>query len=92
MNLFIDITEINFSKAAEEVMKLKQKPTDEELLKLYGFYKQGKFGNNKTSKPSFFDFKSQSKWNSWNNLQGMGKNKAKIEYINFVESLKNKYN
>lgn len=91
MNLFLDNTEINFHKAVEEVMKLNKKPNDEELLKLYALYKQAMYGNNKTSKPSFFDFKSQSKWNAWNNVQGMGKNKAKIEYINYVESLKNKY-
>ena len=34
-----------FEKAAEEVKNLKSKPTDSELLQLYGLYKQGTVGN-----------------------------------------------
>jgi diazepam-binding inhibitor (GABA receptor modulating acyl-CoA-binding protein) len=92
MDIFIDTTEITFSNAINDVLKLNKKPKDNELLKLYGLYKQALYGNNKTTKPPFFELKNQNKWNSWNNLQGMGKNKAKIEYINLVQILKDKYN
>jgi diazepam-binding inhibitor (GABA receptor modulating acyl-CoA-binding protein) len=43
-----------FNNSAKEVQNLKQKPSDQELLKLYGLYKQSLFGNNHTSQPSFF--------------------------------------
>jgi diazepam-binding inhibitor (GABA receptor modulating acyl-CoA-binding protein) len=91
MNL-LDDTDLKFKKASEEVLVLKKKPDDRELLILYGLYKQALFGNNKTPKPFLFDFKNCSKWNAWNDLQGMGKNKAKNQYIDYVEILKNKYN
>jgi len=76
-----------FNNAANEVQNLKQKPSDQELLKLYGLYKQSLFGNNHTSHPSFFDFKAKSKWNAWNDQSGKGKLRAKRDEI-----LKNKYN
>lgn len=91
MNLFED-TDLKFQNASKEVLVLRTKPSDKELLILYGLYKQSLFGNNKTSKPFLFDFKNTSKWNAWNDLQGMGKNKAKNEYISYVENLKIKYN
>ena len=34
-----------FNKAAEEVKNLKQKPSDEDMLKLYGLYKQATVGD-----------------------------------------------
>ena len=91
MNLFDD-TDLKFKKASEEVLVLKKKPDERELLILYGLYKQALFGNNKSPKPFLFDFKNSLKWNAWNDLQGMGKNKAKNQYIDYVEILKNKYN
>jgi len=82
----------NFIISSQEVQNLKQKPSDQELLKLYGLYKQSLFGNNHTSQPSFFDFKAKSKWSAWNDESGKGKSRAKREYIDFVENLKKKYN
>jgi diazepam-binding inhibitor (GABA receptor modulating acyl-CoA-binding protein) len=81
-----------FNNSAKEVQNLKQKPSDQELLKLYGLYKQSLFGNNHTSQPSFFDFKAKSKWNAWSGESGKGKSRTKREYIEYVEILKNKYN
>ena len=84
--------ENDFIESSKQVMKLSKKPDDKELLKLYGLYKQGLFGNNKESKPSFFDFKASSKWNAWMKEAGKGRPQAKREYIEYVELLKNKYN
>lgn len=39
-----------FNEAAERVKTLTKRPTDKELLELYAFFKQGTFGDNKTSK------------------------------------------
>lgn len=81
-----------FLVAAEEIKLLSQKPCDEELLLLYGLYKQANEGSCKDSqKPSFFDLKNMSKWNAWDANRGMSKSKAMKEYIQVVDDLKKKY-
>lgn len=39
-----------FTTAAEEVQKLSTKPSNDELLELYGLYKQAIVGDNETCK------------------------------------------
>ena len=80
-----------FNNSVQEVQNLSKKPSDQDLLKLYGLYKQSLFGNNTPQQPSFFDFKTKSKWHAWRDNFGKGKQKAKKEYIEFVKILKNKY-
>lgn len=84
-------TNILFLNAVNDVKKLSKKPTDEELLKLYGLYKQSLFGDNNTQKPFFFDFKNNSKWNAWEKNRGKSRLKCKKEYFILVNELKNKY-
>lgn len=84
--------DLEFRIAAHNVKNLSKKPTDSELLKLYGLYKQSLYGNNKTEKPDFFNFKEISKWNAWNDESGKGRSNAKKEYIDFVKILRLKYN
>lgn len=44
-NTFFFLHQADFDEAAEEVKKLKTRPTDEELKELYGFYKQATVGD-----------------------------------------------
>ncbi|KAG0766087.1 hypothetical protein G6F62_009312 [Rhizopus arrhizus] len=76
-----------FTTAAEEVHKLPTKPSNDELLELYGLYKQATVGDNKTSKPTF-DIKGRYKWDAWTKLEGMSQEEAEQKYIEFVEKLK----
>ena len=46
-----------FNQAANIVKNLRQKPDQEELLKLYGLFKQAKIGDNNKEKPSCLIFK-----------------------------------
>lgn len=39
--------------------------TDEELLQIYGLYKQGSIGNVNTDRPGFLDLKGKAKWDAW---------------------------
>ena len=80
-----------FIQASEIVKKLKTKPNDDELLQLYGLYKQAKFGNNNTEKPGFLDFKGSKKWNSWNENMNLSKYDSEVKYITIVNSLIKKY-
>ena len=81
-----------FMDASKEVHNLRNKPSDNELLELYANYKQGTVGDINIEKPSFYMFKDLSKWSAWNNLQGVPKIQAQVNYIKLVEELKNKYN
>ena len=70
---------------------LKVRPTDEELLCLYGLYKQATLGNNTTSPPSIFNLRDDAKWKSWKSFYGKTKKWAKEEYIQFSKELMAKY-
>ena len=83
--------DIQFNQCVNDVQHLLVKPSNDDLLKLYGLYKQSLFGSNKESTPSFFNFKSKAKFEAWDKVKTLSKNTAKKEYINLVEQLKQKY-
>ncbi|KAF1807118.1 acyl-CoA-binding protein [Mucor lusitanicus] len=76
-----------FNTAAEEVKNLSTKPSDNQLLELYGLFKQATVGDNTTSKPTF-DIKGRYKWDAWTKLKGTSQEDAEKQYIALVESLK----
>ncbi|CAM6000244.1 unnamed protein product, partial [Sphagnum balticum] len=80
-----------FNKAAEDIKKLKQRPTDQELLEVYALYKQATVGDCNTSRPGLLDLKGKSKWDAWNSKKGMSKDEAKSAYINRAKSLVETY-
>ncbi|KAK9477268.1 acyl-CoA-binding protein [Lipomyces japonicus] len=80
-----------FTKAADSVQQLKVKPSDDELLQLYGLYKQATVGDNTTAKPGVFDLKGKYKWAAWDKLNGKSQDEAEQEYIKFAEELIAKY-
>ena len=78
-----------FTKAAEDVKKLKELDNDN-LLYLYGLYKQVTCGDCNVSKPGYLDFKGQAKWTAWDGRKGLEKDKAQKKYIVKVEKLLSK--
>ncbi|KAF9207113.1 hypothetical protein BGZ49_001161 [Haplosporangium sp. Z 27] len=77
-----------FEAAAEQAKAFTSKPSDDDLLKLYGLYKQATEGDNTTPAPGMFDLKGKYKWNAWNAHKGaLTKEQAKREYIAFVAKL-----
>jgi diazepam-binding inhibitor (GABA receptor modulating acyl-CoA-binding protein) len=82
----------NFLKAVDIINNLKNRPTDNELLKLYGLFKQANIGDNNSPEPGYIDIKGRLKWNSWSSNIGKTKENAKNEYINYVMELFAKYN
>ncbi|XP_040190549.1 acyl-CoA-binding protein isoform X7 [Rana temporaria] len=85
------MTQADFDKAAEEVKKLKQTPSDEEMLKTYALYKQATVGDVNTARPGMLDFKGKAKWDAWETKKGISQEDARAQYIKFVEELKAKY-
>lgn len=71
--------------------KFTSKPSNEELLKLYGLYKQATEGDNETERPGGFDFKAAAKYNSWLAFKGKSKTEATDEYLALVEEISKKY-
>ncbi|CAH8581682.1 unnamed protein product [Schistosoma guineensis] len=64
------VTMEEFNSHAEKVKKLKTKPNDNDLLELYGLYKQATVGDNNTCAPGILDLKGKAKWNAWNGKKG----------------------
>ncbi len=84
-----DIIDINFQEAVRNINNLNTRPEDDELLKLYGLYKQSLFGDNKTEQPGFFSFRDNKKWNAWMEHAGKSKQKAKKEYVSYANKIIN---
>ena len=80
----------SFQEAVEEARHLKQRPTNEQLLKLYSFYKQATAGDVNGDRPGGFDFKAIAKYDAWASLAGMPAEDAMRSYIELVESLKSR--
>ncbi|WP_373522990.1 acyl-CoA-binding protein [Aquiflexum sp.] len=71
--------------------KFTSKPSNEELLKLYGLYKQATEGENQEERPGGFDFVAAAKYNSWLSFKGKSKSDASADYIDLVNSISEKY-
>jgi diazepam-binding inhibitor (GABA receptor modulating acyl-CoA-binding protein) len=80
-----------FLKAAEQVNKLATTPTNDELLTVYGLYKQAILGDVTGERPGFFYFREQKKWDAWDSFKGTEQKKAENNYINLVGALTKKY-
>ncbi len=77
----------NFAKAQEDVKTLTKRPSDQQLLDLYAYFKQATEGDNQTSKPGMFDIKGQFKWNAWKEKAGLSAADAQQKYIDLVNAL-----
>ncbi|KEQ67597.1 acyl-CoA-binding protein [Aureobasidium melanogenum CBS 110374] len=84
-----------FKKAVEDSRKLQAKPSDDELLQLYGLFKQGTQDPpiESSDKPGMFDLKGKAKRNAWQKLvdEGVTPEEAQKKYVALVESLKKKH-
>ena len=80
-----------FNKAQEDVKNLSKRPSNDELLALYSYYKQASTGDVEGSRPGMIKVKERAKWDAWNKLQGMNSDKAMESYTSLVEELINNY-
>uniref|UniRef100_A0A667XLQ6 Acyl-CoA binding domain containing 7 n=1 Tax=Myripristis murdjan TaxID=586833 RepID=A0A667XLQ6_9TELE len=79
-----------FEKIAEDVKKVKTRPSDQELLDLYGLYKQAVVGDINIDKP-MIDLKGKAKWDAWDSRKGMSKEDAMTAYIAHAKEVIEKY-
>ncbi|KAK0147857.1 Acyl-CoA-binding protein [Merluccius polli] len=80
-----------FEKIAEDVKKMKTRPSDQQLLDLYGLYKQAVVGDINIAKPGMTDIKGKAKWEAWSTRKGMSKEDAMSAYITLAKELIQKY-
>ena len=84
-------TKEDFLSASEKVQKLKARPNNEELLQLYGWYKQATVGDATGKRPGFLDIAGRKKFDTWLSCKGMSSDKAMALYIALVGELVLKY-
>ncbi|OJJ46736.1 hypothetical protein ASPZODRAFT_2010558 [Penicilliopsis zonata CBS 506.65] len=78
-----------FDAAGDIVQGLTQKPSDNELLSIYAYFKQG---NEDTPKqPGLFDIKGKYKYSAWEKIKDISAEKAQAEYIKLADSLLAQY-
>ncbi|XP_047030664.1 acyl-CoA-binding domain-containing protein 6 [Helicoverpa zea] len=77
--------EISFNKAADHVRKLTGSLDNNQLLELYGLYKQGTEGKCNVPKPGWLDGRGRRKWEAWRSLGDLPSDEAKQKYIALVQ-------
>jgi len=72
----------SFEEHASKVHKLSTKPSNEDLLELYGYFKQTTVGDNTTARPGgILQFADKYKWDAWMKHKGLSQDEAAKKYI-----------
>ena len=84
--------DLAFQKACESVKTdCPSKPSNDDLLMLYGWYKQATEGSYKNgSKPGMFDMAGKAKYAAWKAVEGVSADDCKKKYIAKASSLTGK--
>lgn len=76
-----------FEEAVVRSKQLTKRPENEDLLKLYSFFKQATEGDVSGERPGGFDFKGAAKYDAWESIRGMSSEEAMTNYIELVNEL-----
>ncbi len=76
-----------FKEAAARVEKLPERPSNDQLLDLYGLYKQATAGDVSGERPGMLDMKGRAKFDAWAKRKGTSKDDAMKKYVALVDSL-----
>ena len=81
----------DFSDAQARVKRLSRQPATDELLTLYGLYKQATVGDVSGTRPGMLDFKGRAKYDAWRRHRGRDRAECRVEYVRVVDELVQKY-
>ncbi|XP_078272117.1 acyl-CoA-binding domain-containing protein 5A isoform X2 [Rhinoraja longicauda] len=85
------IYERRFEAAVSVIQSLPKngsfQPSNELMLKFYGYYKQATLGPCNTTRPGFWDPIGKYKWDAWNSLGDMPKEAAMIAYVDEMKKI-----
>jgi acyl-CoA-binding protein len=76
-----------FAEAKKRVETLSSRPSNDELLRLYGLYKQATEGDVAGSRPGMLDLKGRAKFDAWAKRKGTSKDDAMKAYVALVDEL-----
>ena len=76
-----------FNEAKARVEKLPSRPSNDQLLELYGLYKQATEGDVSGSRPGMLDLKGRAKFDAWAKRKGSSKDDAMKAYVALVDKL-----
>ncbi|KAI0132464.1 putative fatty acid binding protein [Xylariales sp. AK1849] len=83
-----------FQKAVADSKKLTSKPSNDDLLELYGLYKVGNGEDiSKSPAPGMFDLKGKAKNKAWQKYvdEGISAETAQEKYVALIEKAKAEY-
>lgn len=80
-----------FESAVSRSKELTKRPSNEELLNMYGLFKQASEGDVSGDRPGGFDFKAIAKYDAWAELKGKSKEQAMQDYIALMDKLYQQY-
>ena len=80
-------TEEEFKQAVERSRSLPKNLTNDQLLALYGLFKQASVGDVTGKRPGMFDLKGRAKHDAWGKQKGKTQDEARDAYIALVDSL-----
>ena len=80
-------TKDRFAAAKDAVEGLSKRPSNDQLLALYGLYKQATEGDATGSRPGMFDLKGRAKFDAWNSRKGLTKDAAMKAYVELADQL-----
>ncbi|KAJ7170900.1 acyl-CoA-binding protein [Mycena crocata] len=79
------MSEAKFNKAVAIVQGLPKdgpvKPSQEDQLFFYSYFKQANLGDNTTTRPGMLDFTGKAKWDAWTGVKGTSKEEAWAKYV-----------
>lgn len=78
----------DFDAASASSKELPERPSDENLLKIYALYKQATSGDVTGDRPGLFDFVAGAKFDAWEALKGKSQDDAMQEYVDLINKLK----
>jgi len=77
----------DFVRAQERLKGLSRRPSNDQLLAVYGLYKQATEGDVRGSRPGMLDPKGRAKFDAWTSRKGMAQGEARARYVALVEEL-----
>ncbi|KAI0264355.1 acyl-CoA-binding protein [Gloeopeniophorella convolvens] len=79
------MSKTKFDKAVQIVQALPKdgpiKPTQDDQLYFYSYYKQATIGDVNTERPGLLDFTGKAKWDAWSKVKGTTQEEAYAKYV-----------
>ncbi|KAF9467987.1 acyl-CoA-binding protein [Collybia nuda] len=79
------MSKAKFDKAVEIIGALPKdgpiKPSQDDQLYFYKYFKQANIGDNKTDRPGLLDFTGKAKWDAWKSVEGTSTEEAYTKYV-----------